>query len=80
MDTLRDRLPTAALAVVLLPALVIPGSSAWSGPALLVLTPTHGAHLTDLGVVALALAVVVEAVRRRAEVAAAGRGGRAGRH
>jgi hypothetical protein len=75
MDALRDPLPTAALTVVLLAALVIPGSSAWSGPVLLVLAPTHGVHLTDLGVVALALVVVVvvEAVRRRTEAAAAAR-------
>lgn len=54
----------AALHVVVLAAVLIPGSTPWSGPVLLALTPTHGVHLTDLGVVALGLAVLVAAWRR----------------
>lgn len=58
-------LSLAAAVVALLAVLVIPGSTAWSGPVLLSLTPTHGVHLLDLGVVALGLALAV-AVSARA--------------
>jgi hypothetical protein len=54
----------AALLVVALAAVVLPGSSWWSGPVLLTLTRTHGVHLTDLSVVAMALAVAVAACRQ----------------
>ena len=59
------RASLAAAAVALLAVLVIPGSTAWSGPVLLSLTPTHGVHLLDLGVVGLGLALAV-AVSARA--------------
>jgi hypothetical protein len=58
-------LSLAAAVVALLAVLVIPGSTAWSGPVLLSLTATHGVHLLDLGVVALGLALAL-AVSARA--------------
>lgn len=57
-------LSLAAAVVTLLAVLVIPGSTPWSGPVLLVLTPTHGVHLLDLGVVALGLALAVRIAAR----------------
>lgn len=59
----RD-LRASAVLVLLLAVLVIPGSSPVSGPALLTLTPTHGVHLADLGVVALGLLVLLVAHRK----------------
>ena len=52
-------LSLAAAVVALLAVLVIPGSTAVSGPVLVSLTATHGVHLLDLGVVALGLALAV---------------------
>ena len=49
--------------VTVLAAYVIPGSHSWSGPVLVVLTPTHGVHLADLLVVALGLLVLLRAQR-----------------
>jgi hypothetical protein len=64
MDTARAREVRALLTLVsVLAAYVIPGSHSWSGPVLLVLTPTHGVHLADLAVVALGLLVVLRAQR-----------------
>ena len=57
-------LSLAAAVVALLAVLVIPGSTPWSGPVLLTLTPTHGVHLLDLGVVALGLALAVAVTAR----------------
>lgn len=57
-------LSLAAAAVVLLALLVIPGSTAVSGPVLLTLTPTHGVHLLDLAIVALGLALAVAVAAR----------------
>jgi len=57
-------LSLAAAVVALLAVLVIPGSSPWSGPVLLSLTPTHGVHLLDLGVVALGLVLAVAVAAR----------------
>jgi hypothetical protein len=57
-------LSLAAAAVALLALLVVPGSTAVSGPVLLVLTPTHGVHLLDLGVVALGLALATAVASR----------------
>lgn len=59
---LRD-LRAAAVLVLVLAAVTIPGSAWWSGPVLLTLTPTHGVHLADLGVVAMGLLVAVQAWR-----------------
>ena len=53
----------AALLVLVLAAWVIPGSKPWSGPVLLSLTASHGVHVADLGVVALAAVVAVAAYR-----------------
>jgi hypothetical protein len=64
METARAREVRALLTLVsVLAAYVIPGSHSWSGPVLLVLTPTHGVHLADLLVVALGLLVVLRAQR-----------------
>ena len=57
-------LSLAAAVVTLLAVLVIPGSTAVSGPVLLSLTATHGVHLLDLGVVALGLALAVAVAAR----------------
>ena len=61
-DRLRETRALMTL-VAVLAAYVIPGSHSWSGPVLLVLTPTHGVHLADLLVVALGLLVVLRAER-----------------
>ena len=64
MDTARAReVRTLMTLVTVLAAYVIPGSHSWSGPVLLVLTPTHGVHLADLLVVALGLLVLLRAQR-----------------
>ncbi len=57
-------LSLASAVVTLLAVLVIPGSTPWSGPVLLVLTATHGVHLLDLVVVALGLALGVAVAAR----------------
>jgi len=57
-------LSLAAAVVSLLAVLVVPGSTAVSGPVLLSLTATHGVHLLDLGVVALGLALAVAVAAR----------------
>ncbi len=57
-------LSLAAAVVALLAVLVIPGSTAVSGPVLLSLTATHGVHVLDLGVVALGLALAVAVAAR----------------
>jgi hypothetical protein len=57
-------LSLAAAVVALLAVLVIPGSTAVSGPVLVSLTATHGVHLLDLGVVALGLALAVAVAAR----------------
>jgi hypothetical protein len=57
-------LSLATAVVALLALLVVPGSTAWSGPVLLRLTAAHGVHLLDLGVVALGLALAVAVARR----------------
>jgi hypothetical protein len=62
-------LSLAAAVVALLAVLVIPGSTAVSGPVLLSLTATHGVHLLDLGVVALGLALAVAVAARAWPVA-----------
>ena len=57
-------LSLATAVVALLAVLVVPGSTAWSGPALLALSATHGVHLLDLGVVALGMALAVAVARQ----------------
>ncbi len=57
-------LSLAAAVVTLLAVLVIPGSTAVSGPVLVSLTATHGVHVLDLGVVALGLALAVAVAAR----------------
>jgi hypothetical protein len=64
METARAReVHALSTLVAVLAAYVIPGSHSWSGPVLLVLTPTHGVHLADLLVVALGLLVLLRAQR-----------------
>ena len=62
-------LSLAAAVVALLAVLVIPGSTAVSGPVLLSLTATHGVHVLDLGVVALGLVLAVAIAGRAWPVA-----------
>ena len=57
-------LSLATAVVALLAVLIIPGSTAVSGPVLLSLTATHGVHVLDLGVVALGLVLAVAVAAR----------------
>ena len=62
-------LSLATAVVALLAVLIIPGSTAVSGPVLLSLTATHGVHVLDLGVVALGLVLAVAVAARAWPVA-----------